>query len=89
MRYAGISTYQFIPYYASAIHRQTHTRILKPFEDSLRTGLKVDIARSLVSGIAWNHLVILDNTVHPGSTDRLTLSRLWPQPSADTLTDNH
>ena len=32
MHYAGISTYQFIPYYASAIHRHTHTCILKPFE---------------------------------------------------------
>ena len=42
MHYAGISTYQFIPYYASAIHKHTHTRILKPFEDSKPTGLKVD-----------------------------------------------
>ena len=44
MQYVGISTYQFIPYYASAIHAHTHTRILKPFEDSEPTGLKVDIA---------------------------------------------
>ena len=40
----GISTYQFIPCYASAIHKHTHTRSLKPFEDSEPTGLKVDIA---------------------------------------------
>ena len=39
MHYAGISTYQFIPCYASAIH------ILKPFEDSKLAGLKVDIAK--------------------------------------------
>ena len=45
MHYAGISIYQFIPYYASAIHKHTHTRILTPFEDSLRKGLKVDIAK--------------------------------------------
>ena len=45
MHYAGISTYQFIPYYASAIRRHTHTCILKPFEDSVPMGLKVDIAR--------------------------------------------
>ena len=36
-------TYQFIPCYANAIHKP-HTRILKPFEDSKPTGLKVDIA---------------------------------------------
>ena len=42
MHYVGISTYQFIPCYASAIHK--HTRILKPFEDSKPTGLEVDIA---------------------------------------------
>ena len=41
MHYVGISTYQFIPYYASAIHKHTHTRILKPFEDSEQTGPKV------------------------------------------------
>ena len=47
MHYAGISTYQFIPYYASAIHKHTHTRILKPltFEDSEPTGLRVDTAQ--------------------------------------------
>ena len=39
MQYVGISTYQFIPYYASVIHKHTHTRILKPFEDSKPTGL--------------------------------------------------
>ena len=37
---------QFIPYYASAIHKHTHTLILKPSEDSEPTGLKVDIAES-------------------------------------------
>ena len=44
MHYVGISTYQFVPYYASAVHKHTHTRNLKPFEDSELTGLKVDIA---------------------------------------------
>ena len=44
MRYVGISTYQFIPCYASAIYM--HTRILKPFEDSEPTGLKVDIVET-------------------------------------------
>ena len=44
MHYVGISTYQFIPYYASAIRKHTHTPILKPSEDSKPTGLKVDIA---------------------------------------------
>ena len=39
MHYVSISTYQFIPCYT-----QTHTPILKPFEDSKPTGLKVDIA---------------------------------------------
>ena len=37
-----IHVYRFIPCYASAIHK--HTRILKPFEDSEPTGLKVDTA---------------------------------------------
>ena len=46
MHYLGISTYQFISYYVSAIHKHTHTRILKPFEDSEPMGLKVDIASS-------------------------------------------
>ena len=45
MQYVGISTYQFIPYYASAIH--THTCIFKPFEDSEPTGLNVDIAQEM------------------------------------------
>ena len=36
--------YEFIPYYASAIHTHTHARILKPFEDREPTGLQVDIA---------------------------------------------
>ena len=38
--------YQFIPYYTIATHKQTHTRILKPCEDSEPMGLKVDIAES-------------------------------------------
>ena len=45
MQYVGISTYQFIPYYARAINKHAHTRTLKPFEDSEPTGLKVDIAQ--------------------------------------------
>ena len=44
MHYVGISTYQFIPYYASAIHKHTRTYILKPSEDGEPTGLNVDIA---------------------------------------------
>ena len=44
MHYVGISTDQFIPYYASAMHKHMHTRILKPLEDSKPTELKVDIA---------------------------------------------
>ena len=44
MQYVGISAYQFIPYYAIALHKHTYTCILKPFEDSEPTGLKVDIA---------------------------------------------
>ena len=36
--------YQFIPCYDSAINKHTHTPILKPFEDSEPTGLKVDTA---------------------------------------------
>ena len=43
MHYVGISTYQFIPYNASATHKHTHARILKPFEDSEPKGLQVDI----------------------------------------------
>ena len=39
-----IHIYQFIPYCASATHAHTHTRILRPFEDSDPTGIKVDIA---------------------------------------------
>ena len=45
MHYVGISTYQFTLYYACAIHKHTHTHILKPFEDSEPTGLKVDTAK--------------------------------------------
>ena len=41
-----IHIYQFIPYYASAIHKHTHAHILKPFVDSEPTGLQVDIAIS-------------------------------------------
>ena len=42
--------YQFIPCNASVIlytqvHTHTHTRILKPFEDSKLMGLKVSIAK--------------------------------------------
>ena len=33
-----------MPYYASAMHKHTHARILKPFEDSELMGLEVDIA---------------------------------------------
>ena len=44
MHCIGIFTYQFIQYYAGAIRKHTHTCILKPFEDSELTGLKVDIA---------------------------------------------
>ena len=46
MQYVGISTYEFIPYYASNIQKHAHTCILKPFEDSEPTGLKLDIAMS-------------------------------------------
>ena len=35
---------QFILYYASAVHKHTHTYTLKPFQDSEPTGLKVNIA---------------------------------------------
>ena len=44
MHYDGISTYHFIPHHACATQKHTLTRILKPFEDSEPTGLKVDIA---------------------------------------------
>ena len=37
-------SYEFIPCYASAVHKHMHTHILKPFEDSELTGLQVDIA---------------------------------------------
>ena len=40
LHYVGISTYQFIPCYASVIHK--HSCILKPSENSKPTGLKVD-----------------------------------------------
>ena len=50
---AGISTYRLILYYASTIHKHTHARILKPFEDSEPMGLKVDIAIGI---LFFNHL---------------------------------
>ena len=67
MHYVGISTYQFIPYYASAIHKHMHTRILKPFEDSLPTGLKVDIAK-IRPKICFRPFP--DNSFHSHSTER-------------------
>ena len=42
MHYVCISTHQFIPCYASAVHKHMHTRILKPSEDSEPTGLFPD-----------------------------------------------
>jgi len=45
MHYIGLSTYHFIPYYAIAMHKHTHTCILKPFEDNELIGLKVNIAQ--------------------------------------------
>ena len=63
MHYVGKSTYQFIPYYDSAIHKHTHTRILKPSENSEPTGLKVDIA---VGACSFKHLT------------RQTLNRFLP-----------
>ena len=60
MHNVGLSTYQFILYYA---HVYTHTAILIPFEDGEPTGLKVDICLSfiitikyLVSGLTWSEL---------------------------------
>ena len=44
MHSVGISTYQFIPYYASDTHKHTHACILKQFEDNEPLRLKVDIA---------------------------------------------
>ena len=44
MHYVGISTYQFIPYYASDAHKHTRVCLLKQFEDNEPSGLKVDIA---------------------------------------------
>ena len=51
MQHVGISTYQFILCYASTIHKHMCTRILRPFEDSEPTGLKVDIAKMLPTDI--------------------------------------
>ena len=66
MHDTGISTYQFIPYYASSIHK--HTRILKSmdlytcssmiklFEDSEPTGIKVNkpvLLETHSSGAVW------------------------------------
>ena len=45
MQYVGIYTYQFIPYYASAVRKHMHT--LKQFEDSEPMRLKVNIAPRL------------------------------------------
>ena len=54
MHYVGKSICQFIPYYASAVHKHVHTRILKPFENSEPTGLKVDVAEiSWAEHIFW------------------------------------
>ena len=55
LHYVGIYTYQFIPHYASAIHKEAHTRILKTFEDSEPTGLKVDIAVTLTHWYQQEH----------------------------------
>ena len=60
MHCVGISKYQFIPYYASALHK--HTRFLTPFEDSELTGLKMDLttfrhelrSQDMVHCIVWN-----------------------------------
>ena len=41
--------HQFILYYTSALHKHTHARILKPFEDSEPVGLKVNIAEVVCS----------------------------------------
>ena len=62
MHYVDISTYQFIPYYASAIPKHTRTRILKPFEDSEPTGLKVDLAKSS----SWRLLFYLPMQLNAG-----------------------
>ena len=58
MHNVGIFTYAFIPYYASAIHKHTHTPILKLSEDSEPTGLKADIAQPSLFYIAWNDVRI-------------------------------
>ena len=47
MQHVDISAYQFMLCYASAMHKHTRTHILKPFEDSELTELKVDIAKML------------------------------------------
>ena len=66
MQYIGISTKQFIPYYASIIHKHTHTHththIFIPFEDSEPTGLKVDIAvrQSVLECVDHNLYVSVD-----------------------------
>ena len=65
MQYVGISTKQFIPYYASIIHKHTHTHIFIPFEDSEPTGLKVDIAisQSVLECVDHNLYVPVDMCV--------------------------
>ena len=45
MHYGGVSTHQFLLYYAGVIHKHTH--ILRPFEDSEPTVLKVDLPEFL------------------------------------------
>ena len=59
MHYAGISTHQFLLYYASAIHK--HMCILK---DSELMGLNVDIAH-----LYWcHHPEVLDATLLVGTS---------------------
>ena len=52
VRVDGMSVYTTLAYPPISsfrtIHKHAHTRILKPFEDSELTGLKVDIAASSV-----------------------------------------
>ena len=55
MHYVVKRTYQFIPYYAIAIHKHTRTWNFKPLEDSHLKGLKVDIARLPSAGTRPEH----------------------------------
>ena len=60
MHYAGISMY--ISSFR-AIHK--HTRILKPFEDSEPTGLKVDIAIiRMREGNSWERRYVKQRVVY-------------------------